>query len=132
MDVVDRWPSRTERGSGYTLDSEQVRWFLDHCMSADYDPADPYLFPIARKDLSGLPPALVMTAEFDPLRDEGVAYAEKLAQAGVAVEHLHADDQMHGFLMLSRAVARAAQLVDYLADALVSHRAASEPAGPLH
>jgi acetyl esterase len=71
-----------------------------------------------------------MTAEFDPLRDEGVAYAEKLERAGVTVGHLHADDQMHGFLMLSRAVAGASQLVDHLADALASHRAESGPAGP--
>jgi acetyl esterase len=128
MDVIDRWPSRGERGSGYTLDGELLRWFFDHYLPADCDPADPYLFPLASEDLSGLPPALVMTAEFDPLRDEGVAYAEKLAQAGVAVEHLHADDQMHGFLTLSRAVARASQLVDYLADALASHRAGSRSA----
>jgi acetyl esterase len=129
MDALDRWPSRTERGSGYTLDSEQVKWFLGHCLPENCDPADPYLFPLASQDLSGLPPALVMTAEFDPLRDEGVAYAEKLARAGVSVEHLHADDQMHGFLMLSRAVARASQLVDHLADALASHRAGNRTAG---
>jgi len=130
MGALDRWPSRTERGSGYTLDSEQVKWFLGHCLPENCDPADPYLFPLASQDLSGLPPALVMTAEFDPLRDEGVAYAEKLARAGVSVEHLHADDQMHGFLMLSRAVARAGQLVDHLADALASHRAGNRAAAP--
>jgi acetyl esterase len=129
MDILDRWPSRAERGSGYTLDSEQVKWFLGHCLPENCDPADPYLFPLASQDLSGLPPALVMTAEFDPLRDEGIAYAEKLARAGVSVEHLHADDQMHGFLMLSRAVARSGQLVDHLADALASHRAGNRAAG---
>jgi acetyl esterase len=129
MDAVDRWPSRKERGSGYTLDGEQVKWFLNHYLSETSDPSDPYLFPLASRDLSGLPPALVMTAEFDPLRDEGIAYAEKLAQAGVTVEHLHADDQMHGFLLLSRAVTRAGQLVDRLADALASHRAESRAAG---
>lgn len=129
MDTLDNWPSRCERGSGYILDGEQVRWFLDNCLPADCDPADPYLFPLAGGDLAGLPPALVMTAEFDPLRDEGVAYAEKLARAGVIVEHLHADDQMHGFLMLSRAVARAGQWVDRLADVLASHRVESGPAG---
>jgi len=131
MDALDIRPSRSERGRGYILDSDQVRWFLDNYLPVDCDPADPYLFPLASRDLSGLPPALVMTAEFDPLRDEGVEYAEKLAQAGVTVEHLHADDQMHGFLMLSRAVARAGQLVDHVADALASHRAGSASAGQL-
>lgn len=129
MDVVDRWASRSERGDGYTLDAAQVSWFLGHYLPTGCDPADPYLFSLASPDLSGLPPTLVMTAEFDPLRDEGVAYVEKLARAGVTVEHLHADDQMHGFLMLSRAVAKAGQLVDHLADALASHRAANRTAG---
>lgn len=130
MDVVDSWPSHGTRGSGYILDREQLRWFLDNAIPAEFDTADPYLFALASSDLSGLPPALVMTAEFDPLRDEGIAYAEKLAQAGVEVEHLHADDQMHGFLLLSRAVDRAGQLVDRLADALASHSAQRRPAGP--
>jgi acetyl esterase len=129
MDVAEHWPSRGERGGGYTLDIEQIRWFLANYMPPGCDPADPYLFPITGKDLSGLPPALVMTAEFDPLRDEGIAYAEKLAQAGVIVEHLHAEDQMHGFLLLSRAVDRAGQLVAHVADALTSHGGASQPVG---
>jgi acetyl esterase len=122
MDHVDRWPSRGERGSGYVLDMQQVRWFLENYLPPEHDPTDPYLFPMFGRDLSGLPPTLVMTAEFDPLRDEGISYAQKLARAGVTVEHLHAEDQMHGFLLLSRAVDRAGQLVAHLADALASHR----------
>ncbi len=124
MDIAEHWPSRREHGGGYTLDIEQIRWFLANYVPPGHDPTDPYLFPITGNDVSGLPPALVMTAEFDPLRDEGVAYARKLAQAGVAVEHLHAEDQMHGFLLLSRAVDRAGRLVDHVADALASHRGA--------
>ena len=61
-----------------------------------------------------------MTAEFDPLRDEGIAYAERLAAAGVAVEHLHVPDQMHGFLMVDRVIRRAGELIDRLADALAA------------
>jgi acetyl esterase/lipase len=80
----------------------------------------PYLFPLGAPSLAGLPPALVMTAEFDPLRDEGVAYAQQLAAAGVAVEHLHAKDQLHSFLLLDRAIDRAGELIDYLADALAA------------
>ena len=119
-DVPGRWPSHAQRGSGYTLDGPLVRWFLEQYLPPAHDPEDPYLFPLAATDLAGLPPALVMTAEFDPLRDEGIAYAERLAAAGVPVEHLHAEDQMHGFLVVDRAITRAGELIDQLADALAA------------
>jgi acetyl esterase len=122
-DVPGRWPSHAERGSGYPLDGHMVDCFFLQYVTPAYDRGDPYLFPLRAPDLSGLPPALVMTAEFDPLRDEGVAYAKKLAEAGVAVEHVHADDQMHSFLLLDRAVKKASVLTDRLADALASHAA---------
>ncbi|MGH2854699.1 MAG: alpha/beta hydrolase [Solirubrobacteraceae bacterium] len=125
VDVPGRWPSHEERGTGYTLDRPLLRWFLEQYLPPGHDPADPYrdryLFPLAA-DLQGLPSALVMTAEFDPLRDEGVAYAERLAGAGVSVEHLHAEDQLHGFLLHDRAIDRAGELIDHLADALAARR----------
>ena len=128
VDLPGRWPSHTERGTGYTLDSQGMRWSFAHYAPSDFDPADPhrypYLFPLAAPDLAGLPPALVMTAEFDPLRDEGVAYAERLAAAGVPVEHVHAEDQMHGFLLYDRAIDRAGELIDRLADTLAARPAA--------
>ena len=137
MDVPGRWPSYSERGRGYTLDEPQIRWFFEQYLGSGHplsDPEgvsdadagapvadDPYLLPLTAPDLSGLPPALVMTAEFDPLRDEGVAYARRLAEAGVAVRHVHAEDQMHGFLLLDRGIARAGELIDTLGDALAAH-----------
>jgi acetyl esterase len=123
-DMCDRWPSYEERGTGYTLDSEFARWSLRNYLPDDYDPSDPYLLPLAAGDLSGLPPTLLMTAEFDPLRDEGIAYARRLQVAGVAVEHVHVEDQMHGFLLLDRVVARAGELIDRLADALADQTSA--------
>jgi acetyl esterase len=120
-DLHDRWPSYQERGTGYTLDRDQLLWFFGHYLPKGYDPEDPYLFPMTSRNLSGLPSTLVMTSEYDPLRDEGRAYAERLAGAGVSVEHVHADDQMHGFLLLDRAVPRAGKLIEFLADALASH-----------
>ena len=96
-------------------------WQRNEASSADpdgFDRADPYLFPLRAADLSGLPATLIITAEFDPLRDEGRAYAERLRAAGVAVEHLHLDDQMHGFLLQETTVDRAREAVDHFADAL--------------
>jgi acetyl esterase len=123
-DRFGRWASYAQRGSGYVLDRDLLRWFFMHSgLPVDGGPDDhnvpvEYAFPLLAEDLSGLPPSLVMTAEFDPLRDEGVAYADRLAEAGVAVEHIHAHDQMHGFLLQRRAVPKAGQLIDRFADAL--------------
>jgi acetyl esterase len=122
-DLYDRWPSYQERGTGYTLDRDYLLWFFGNYLPPDYDSKDPYLLPMAAESLAGLPPTLIMTAEFDPLRDEGIAYAEKLAGAGVAVEHLHVADQMHGFLLLDRVLRRAGELIDVLGDALAAHAA---------
>lgn len=117
-DVLDRWPSYAERGTGYILDRALLSWYFGHYWPDGEATDHPYLVPLATPDLSGLPPTLVLTAEFDPLRDEGVEYARRLAEAGVAVEHVHVADQMHGFLLLSRAVPSTASLVDRIADSL--------------
>ncbi|MGH2878718.1 MAG: alpha/beta hydrolase [Solirubrobacteraceae bacterium] len=117
-DVPGRWPSHLERGTGYTLDRDLVEWFMGHCVAPGHDETDGYLYPLHAANLSGLPPTFIMTAEFDPLRDEGVAFATKLAEAGNAVTHLHASDQMHGFLLLGKALRRPSELIDRLGDAL--------------
>jgi acetyl esterase len=123
-DMRGSWPSQQERGAGYTLDRPLARWFLDNYLPADDAGYDPYLFPLAANDLAGLAPTFIMTAEFDPLRDEGIAFARKLGAAGVAVEHIHVEDQMHGFLLLDRAIERAGALIDRLADALAAQASA--------
>lgn len=117
-DVDDRRASYRERGHGYTLDTEFMRWSLRCYVPEGHDLADPYLLPLSAPDLSGMPPTLVVTAEFDPLRDGGIAYARKLGEAGVSVEHIHAHDQMHGFMLLDRAVPKAGVLMDRIADVL--------------
>jgi acetyl esterase len=117
-DSFTHWPSYAERGNGYILDRPLLEWYLGHYLPPGCSAEDPYLMPLATEDLSGLPPTLILTAEFDPLRDEGIAYANRLAAAGVTVEHVHASDQMHGFLLLGRVVPKAGSLVDRTADAL--------------
>jgi len=87
-------PSYVENADGYVLTTAAMRWFWDHYA----DPAertDPRASPLRAADLRGLPPALVVTCEFDPLRDEGVAYAEALDAAGVEVRHLPCRGQIH-------------------------------------
>ena len=87
-------PSYNENGVDYVLTKALMNWFWDHYA----DPAnrtDPRASPLRANDLAGLPQALVVTAEFDPLRDEGAAYAEGMAAAGVEVRHLQCRGQIH-------------------------------------
>ena len=100
------WPSMQENASGYFLTRDFMDWFYDHYAAAE-ERTNPRASPIHAPDLSGLPPALVITAEFDPLRDEGEAYADKLAAAGVDVAKTRYDGLIHGFFGLTDAIDRA-------------------------
>jgi len=104
VDLLGEYPSREENADGYFLTLAEMRWFAEHYtgMTED-DPRladvaqDPRLSPLLAADLSGLPPAVVATAEFDPLRDEGNRYADALTEAGVRVEHQQFAGLIHGF-----------------------------------
>ena len=114
-------PSYRDNADGYLLTAEAMHWFWDHYAPAQEDRRSPYASPRLAGDLSGLPPALVMTAEFDPLRDEGEAYATALAKAGVDARSIRYDGFIHGFFAHTRTIgdARAA-----MSDACAALRAA--------
>src|SRR5262249_39251086 len=86
--------SYVANGEGYGLTTSLMRWFWDHYADRAMR-QDPKASPLRAADLSELPPTLVVTCEFDPLRDEGAAYAAGLADAGVDVPHLSCRGQMH-------------------------------------
>jgi len=84
--------------SGYYLTAEDMKWFWNHYLRGEIDGRNPYASPLVAKDLSSLPPALIITAEFDPLRDEGEAYAVRLQEAGVPTKIIRYNGIIHGFL----------------------------------
>jgi cation diffusion facilitator CzcD-associated flavoprotein CzcO/acetyl esterase/lipase len=88
-------PSYLANGEGYILTTSMMKWFWDHYVPDTEERKQPKASPLRARDLSGLPPALVVTSEFDPLRDEGAAYAAALAEAGVSAQHLSLRGQMH-------------------------------------
>lgn len=91
------FPSFTENGEGYLLDLDTIAWFDRHYVLDGTDRADARLAPIHAKDFAGLPPAVIVTAEYDPLRDEGEAYGRLLHASGVKVETIRCDGMLHGF-----------------------------------
>ena len=100
-----RWPSLQENATGYFLHLETMRWFADCYGSAERLAGDPLAAPIRAADHAGLPPAHVFVAGFDPLRDEGLAYAEVLRDAGVPVTVCCHDGQVHGYWHFAPTVA---------------------------
>ncbi len=107
VDVAGEYPSREENAEGYLLEQSTMEWFFSHYVPAPIDDlevaaqlvTDPRLSPLYG-DLAQVPPAVVVTAEFDPLRDEGEAYADALARAGVQVDAVRYDGVIHGFIDL--------------------------------
>jgi acetyl esterase len=107
VDAKGGYPSRAENAKGYLLEQESIDWFLGHYAGNWPDIKDPRLSPLYG-DLSGLPPAIIVTAEFDPLRDEGEAYGKAMEAAGARADVRRYPGMIHGFFDLG-AVSPAAQ-----------------------
>lgn len=114
----DDFPSRHQNAHGYLLTAEGIEATTALLAEQGPDPADPRLSPALAPDLRGLPPALVVTAGFDPLRDDGLAYVARLREAGVPVELLHYAGQFHGFLSFDGLMRAARDALDRIGTAL--------------
>ena len=110
--------SYKENGEGYLLTKDMMVWFWDHYLNNSTEGDNPWASPLRARDLSGLPPARVFTAEFDPLRDEGEAFAARLAAAGVPVTHTRYDGQIHAFWTMLAVMPAASKAADEAAAAL--------------
>jgi acetyl esterase len=110
--------SYRENAAGYLLTREGMRWFWNHYLAREADGTEPYASPLLARDLRGLPPALVLTAEYDPLRDDGEAYARRLAEAGVPVTLSRYPGMIHGFFRMTTILDQARAALDEVAGAL--------------
>lgn len=111
-------PSHASNGQGYLLTADSIRYFRGHYIPHEADWSDWRASPLLAKDLSRLPPALVITAGFDPLRDEGRQYADALSAAGTPCQYVCFERQIHGFVPMGRVLAEADTAVDLCAAAL--------------
>jgi acetyl esterase len=104
-----------------------MTWFWDHYCPDIEQRNNPLVSPLLASDLSGLPPALVITAEFDPLRDEGEAYAERMQAEGVEVELRRFDGLIHAFFSMAGVIGAAREGVNLVGSALRRAHGLDEP-----
>jgi len=110
--------SYLNNADGYMLTRDLMRWFWNHYLETEKFADHPYVCPLRAKDLAGLAPALVITAEYDPLCDEGEAYAQKLRQAGVKVKYIRYGGMIHGFLRMTSRLDKAKEALEEVAGVL--------------
>ncbi|MBF5011671.1 alpha/beta hydrolase [Burkholderia pseudomultivorans] len=118
VDCATEHPSYESLGDGYFLTADMMRWFKRQYFDDGADRASPLASPLAAPDVAGAPPATIVSAEFDPLRDEAEAYALRLAQAGTPVTLVRWPGQLHGFASMLGAVDAADRVLSFGADAL--------------
>lgn len=117
-DAPDGTASYRDNADGYFLTAAAMRWYWGHYLGSNTACREPYACPLRAPDLQNLPPGLVITAEFDPLRDEGEAYAARLREAGVPVQVSRYDGMVHAFFGMSAQLDKGEQAVAEAAGAL--------------
>ena len=122
-------PSHTANGQGYLLTADSVAYYRGHYLARQAEWADWRASPLLAADHSRLPPALVLTAGFDPLRDEGRQYADALSGAGTTAQYVCFERQIHGFITMGRVIDEANTAVELCAAALRRALHVSAPAG---
>jgi acetyl esterase len=118
VDMAGDYPSRTLNGEGYLLSLEDMRWYQSNYLNDPSERADVRASPLGAPSHAHLPPALIITAEYDPLRDEGEAYGERLRAGGSRVKVSRYDGMVHGFFGMAGVLDRAAEAMDEAGSAL--------------
>jgi acetyl esterase len=95
-------PSFHQYGENYFLTADLTNWFWDHYLPSPTEGKNPYASPLLAENLANLPPGLIVTAEFDPLRDEGEIYGDRLREAGVEIKTIRYDGTIHGFINFAK------------------------------
>jgi acetyl esterase len=117
-DALMQFDSIQRNGQGYLLGKLDLSYYYDHYFGTQDVRAQPMASPLRAKDLSALPPALVLTAGFDPLIDEGLAYADALSKASVATQYICFSRQIHGFIRMGKVIDEANLAISTCAIAL--------------
>jgi acetyl esterase len=112
--------SHRQHGEGYILTKDGMEYYRDHYVEHEKELQNPYVSPLLAQEMKGLPPALVITAQFDVLTDEAEAYANRLKEAGVQVKYICFDGMIHAFFSLPTVIDRAKDAIDEASAALRS------------
>ncbi|HSG92858.1 MAG TPA: alpha/beta hydrolase, partial [Methylotenera sp.] len=118
LDATMSLPSMESCGEGYGFTTEKMAWYWNHYLPADIDRTRFDVSPLLTDDFSDLPPAFIATAEYDPLRDDGEAYARGLEDAGVPVKLKRYRGMIHGFMQMAQAIDKGQTLIDEVGSVL--------------
>lgn len=110
------WSEHCPRGAaGYPLSKEDMEWYCDHYLRSPVDRVHPYAAPLRAPSLTGVPPAIVVTSEYDPLREDGNLYARRLRDADIPVDHVPQSESLHGYIVNQAEFPSAVEALDALA-----------------